>query len=50
MTTQSKSQYQSALGQAVEIWRSGQSIPLYLFRELQEQGYDPVTLARHYSH
>jgi hypothetical protein len=50
MTIPQTPKYQSAIGQAVAIWQSGKSIPLVLFRELKEQGYDPVTLARHYSH
>lgn len=42
--------YDSALGQAIATWQGGQPIPMTLFAELAEQGYDvPALEARHFN-
>lgn len=41
---------ESALGKAIRLWQSGQLIPLDVFYELQEQGYDvPALESRYYN-
>lgn len=38
----------SALSKAISIWRSGRAIPLDIFAELREQGYDVPRLEAFY--
>jgi len=42
--------YESALGQAIAVWQGGNPIPLTLFAELRELGFDvPALEARHFN-
>jgi hypothetical protein len=38
--------YESALGQAIAVWRTGHRISLVLAAKLMEEGYDVATLER----
>jgi hypothetical protein len=41
-------EHKSALGKAIAIWRAGRPIPMTLFAELREQGFDVPALERAY--
>ena len=42
--------FESALGQAIATWQDGQPIPMTLFAELAELGYDvPALEAKHFN-
>lgn len=44
-------EYHSALGQAVSIWQKGNHIPLTMYHELLEAGYDVQLLeTRYFTH
>jgi hypothetical protein len=44
-------EYRSALGRAVSIWQKGNHIPLTMYHELLEDGYDVQMLeARYFTH
>lgn len=41
-------EYQSAIGKAIDLWSKGKHIPLTLYTELLENGYDVPRLEARY--
>lgn len=44
MNTTPEDEFESAIGQAVAIWRSGRAIPPHLITALVEDGFDVPSL------
>lgn len=42
-------EYETPLARAIATWQNGQSIPMDLFADLMEQGFDVPSLERRYA-
>lgn len=48
LSPESDSEFKSALGKAIALWRQDRPIPMTLYAELREQGFAVPALERHY--